>query len=91
MQSSESFLEEIRCSSGGDHVIKEYNSLKSLHIEARQLLVKIVVDIMRRKCGTHPKADDKVLYAIEIINAFPGLKDPLSKGEGYVSNEDNLT
>lgn len=64
-------------------IFEEYQTLETLTVPTRQLLVRLVVDTLIREFGK-PNKDIKIAAAKSIIECFPGLRDQYAK-EGYVS------
>ncbi|XP_070401954.1 uncharacterized protein [Nothobranchius furzeri] len=81
---------------GGEDVLEEYKSEKSLQHRTRRQLVNILASHMTEMHGRIPSRKQKEKYALGIITLFPSLKDPFSpkgyehfydgeKGTGYLA------
>ncbi|XP_066506431.1 uncharacterized protein [Hoplias malabaricus] len=81
---------------GGQDVLEEYKSDKSLKHRTRRQLVNILASHMTEMHGRIPSRKQKEKYALGIITLFPSLKDPFSpkgyehfydgeKGTGYLA------
>ncbi|XP_046901230.1 uncharacterized protein LOC124484374 [Hypomesus transpacificus] len=82
--------------SGGEEVLEEYQTAKTLKHSTRRQLVNIVVSHMTEIHGRIPTRKQRETYALGIISLFPSLKDPFSakgyehfydpeKGTGFIS------
>ncbi|XP_039505667.1 uncharacterized protein LOC120461509, partial [Pimephales promelas] len=82
--------------SGGEEVLEEYQTTKTLKHSTRRQLVNIVVSHMTEIHGRIPTRKQRETYALGIISLFPSLKDPFSakgyehfydpeKGTGFIS------
>ncbi|KAM9771099.1 uncharacterized protein LOC133171232 isoform X2 [Syngnathus typhle] len=69
-------------SSGGEEVLQEYHTTKTLTDATRRKLVNIIVAHMIDKHGQLPSKAVREEYALGIVTVFPSLKDPYSK-KGY--------
>ncbi|XP_025765360.1 uncharacterized protein LOC109203258 isoform X2 [Oreochromis niloticus] len=86
----------LRIKPGGEDVLEEYKSEKSLQHRTRRQLVNILASHMTEMHGRIPSRKQKEKYALGIITLFPSLKDPFSpkgyehfydgeKGTGYLA------
>ncbi|XP_063077937.1 uncharacterized protein LOC134467889 [Engraulis encrasicolus] len=82
--------------SGGEDILEEYKSEKSLKHCTRRQLVNILASHMTERHGRIPTRQQREKYALGIITLFPALKDPFSpkgyehfydaeKGTGYLA------
>ncbi|XP_053364396.1 uncharacterized protein LOC128534120 [Clarias gariepinus] len=71
---------------GGEDILKEYRSEKSLSHRTRRQLVNILASDLTEKHGRIPSRQQKEKYALGIITLFPSLKDPFSP-KGYVNQD----
>ncbi|XP_053089325.1 uncharacterized protein LOC117598340 isoform X3 [Pangasianodon hypophthalmus] len=82
--------------SGGEDVLEEYQTTKTLKHSTRRQLVNIVVSHMTEIHGRIPTRKQRETYALGIVSLFPSLRDPFStkgyehfydpeKGTGYIS------
>ncbi|KAK7929678.1 hypothetical protein WMY93_006073 [Mugilogobius chulae] len=67
---------------GGQDILEEYKSEKSLSHRSRRQLVNLIVSEMTERHGRMPSRKQKENYALGIITAFPSLRDPFSQ-KGY--------
>ncbi|XP_057192462.1 uncharacterized protein LOC130555919 isoform X1 [Triplophysa rosa] len=65
--------------SGGDAILAEYSSKKTLSSEMRQLLVNILVAHMVQMHGRIPTRNQREQYALGVVSLLPSLRDPFSK------------
>ncbi|XP_046894171.1 uncharacterized protein LOC124479465, partial [Hypomesus transpacificus] len=72
--------------SGGEEVLKEYQTAKTLKHSTRRQLVNIVVSHMTEIHGRIPTRKQRETYALGIISLFPSLKDPFS-AKGYINQD----
>ncbi|XP_066515434.1 uncharacterized protein [Hoplias malabaricus] len=71
---------------GGQDVLEEYKSDKSLKHLTRRQLVNILASHMTEMHGRIPSRKQKENYALGIITLFPSLKDPFSP-KSYVNQD----
>ncbi|KAA0712543.1 hypothetical protein E1301_Tti022309 [Triplophysa tibetana] len=82
--------------SGGEDVLTEYQTTKTLKHSTRRQLVNIVVSHMTETYGRIPTRKQRETYAMGIVTLFPALRDPFSakgyehfydpvKGTGFIS------
>ncbi|XP_053362878.1 uncharacterized protein LOC128532794 [Clarias gariepinus] len=71
---------------GGEDILEEYRSEKSLSHRTRRQLVNILASDLTEKHGRIPSCQQKEKYALGIITLFPSLKDPFSP-KGYVNQD----
>lgn len=72
----------LRLKPGGEDILEEYQSNKSLSDRSRRQLVNILASYMTERHGRLPSRKQKENYALGIITLFPNLKDPFSP-KGY--------
>ncbi|KAG1937628.1 hypothetical protein F2P79_018087 [Pimephales promelas] len=72
--------------SGGEEVLEEYQTTKTLKHSTRRQLVNIVVSHMTEIHGRIPTRKQRETYALGIISLFPSLKDPFS-AKGYINQD----
>ncbi|KAL2088040.1 hypothetical protein ACEWY4_016868 [Coilia grayii] len=71
---------------GGEDILEEYRSEKSLKHRTRRQLVNILASDMTERHGRIPTRQQREKYALGIITLFPALKDPFSP-KGYVNQD----
>ncbi|XP_063341011.2 uncharacterized protein LOC134635567 [Pelmatolapia mariae] len=79
----------LRIKPGGEDVLEEYKSEKSLQHCTRRQLVNILASHMTEMHGRIPSRKQKEKYALGIITLFPSLKDPFSP-KGYLNQDFQL-
>ncbi|XP_063316767.1 uncharacterized protein LOC134615977 [Pelmatolapia mariae] len=79
----------LRIKPGGEDVLEEYKSEKSLQHRTRRQLVNILASHMTEMHGRIPSRKQKEKYALGIITLFPSLKDPFSP-KGYLNQDFQL-
>ncbi|XP_051981656.1 uncharacterized protein LOC127643119 [Xyrauchen texanus] len=83
--------------SGGEEVLEEYQTSKTLKHSTRRQIVNIVVSHVTDIHGRIPTRKQRETYALGIISLFPSLRDPFStngyehfydpeKGTGFISS-----
>lgn len=81
LQTLETFLRN----KGGENLLEEYQTKKTLTDVSRRLLVNLAVTFLRSVYGNHPLKHEKISCAKSIVALFPSLRNPVSTTGGFVS------